>query len=110
MKKYARIADGFVAEIMSFDDELSIVDMFHADIASTIFECGDDVQEGWAYGDSGFTQPTVPSASLADLQAAKLGAVVSKSDEILAAGAPVSGGLHVALDDSSRVDMGDMAT
>lgn len=39
-----------------------------------------------------------------------LDAINARAAAIIAAGAPVTGGLHVALDDGSRADLGSMAT
>ena len=48
--------------------------------------------------------------SLDDLRATKLAAISASADSLLAAGAPVSGGLHIALDDGSRADLTAMAS
>ena len=53
---------------------------------------------------------TVPTLSFDDLRTAKLAAISATADALLAAGAPVSGGLHIALDDGSRADLTAMAT
>ena len=52
---------------------------------------------------------TVPTLSFDDLRTAKLAAISATADALLAAGAPVSGGLHIALDDGSRADLTAMA-
>ena len=49
------------------------------------------------------------ASTLDDLRAAKLAAITSAANALLAAGAPVTGGLHVALDDGSRADLTAMA-
>ena len=48
--------------------------------------------------------------TLAELRATKLAAISASADALLAAGAPVSGGLHIALDDGSRADLTAMAS
>lgn len=47
--------------------------------------------------------------SLDDLRMEKIAGIIDAADAILSAGAPVSGGLHVALDDGSRADLTAMA-
>ena len=49
-------------------------------------------------------------ATIDDLRAAKIAAIVAAADALLATGAPVNGGLHVALDDGARADLTAMAT
>ena len=49
------------------------------------------------------------ASTLDDLRAAKLAAITSAANALLAAGAPATGGLHVALDDGSRSDLTAMA-
>ena len=51
----------------------------------------------------------VPAPTLDDLRAGKLGTIAAAADALLAAGAAVEGGLHVALDDGSRADLTAMA-
>lgn len=51
----------------------------------------------------------LPIWSLDDLRAAKLASIAATADALLAAGAPVDGGKHVALDDGSRADLTAMA-
>ncbi|WP_156899431.1 hypothetical protein [Pleomorphomonas koreensis] len=51
----------------------------------------------------------ITEPSLDDLRAAKLSAITTAADALLAAGAPVDGGLHVALDAGSRADLTAMA-
>lgn len=54
---------------------------------------------------AGWTTP----ATMEHLRAAKLAAIAATADTLLAAGSPVDGGLHVALDDGSRADLTAMA-
>jgi hypothetical protein len=51
-----------------------------------------------------------PAPSFADLQAAAVAAITALAAARLAAGAPIGGGLHIAVDDGSRADLGAMAT
>ena len=64
---------------------------------------------GWAFDGETWTPPAGPPLSFEDLRAAKLTTIVATADALLSAGAPVSGGLHVALDDGSRADLTAMA-
>ena len=50
-----------------------------------------------------------PIWSLDDIRAAKLAAISATADALLATGAPIDGGLHIALDDGSRADLTAMA-
>ncbi|PKR87411.1 hypothetical protein CXZ10_20420 [Pleomorphomonas diazotrophica] len=52
---------------------------------------------------------TPPDPTLDDLRSAKLDGINAAAAALLAAGAPVDGGLHVALDDGSRADLTAMA-
>lgn len=52
----------------------------------------------------------VPAPTLDDLRAGKLETIAAAADALLATGAAVEGGLHVALDDGSRADLTAMAT
>ena len=50
-----------------------------------------------------------PAPGIDHLRATKLAAIRSAANALLAAGAPVTGGLHVALDEGSRSDLTAMA-
>lgn len=104
MSRYARVADGAVVEII--DTDLLIEDLFHADIAATFHPATGSVEIGYRYANGVFTAPVV---SIDDLRAAKLAAISTRATELLDAGAPVDGGLHIALDDASRADLTAMA-
>lgn len=67
------------------------------------------VSIGWAFDGANWTPPAAPLLSLDDLRAAKLAAISATAVALLSAGAPVSGGLHVALDAGSRADLTAMA-
>ena len=110
MSKFARIDNSAVVEIANLPDGILPKDAFHADLASSFVACNDTVQQGWTYDGKVFSAPSAPLLSLADQKTARITEVDAKVSAILAAGAPTSGGLHIALDDSSRADMGSMAT
>lgn len=69
--------------------------------AVIIDELGDPADRGLS--------PTAPAPTLEDLRAAKLTAIASAAAALLAAGAPVAGGLHVDLHDGARADLTAMA-
>lgn len=69
-------------------------------------EAPDDVFPGWLYDGNDFR---APESTLDGLRADKLAAIIAKAGALLFAGAPVDGGLHVALDDGSRADLTAMA-
>jgi len=50
-----------------------------------------------------------PEPTFEKLRSAKTEAIIEKAEALLIVGAPVSGGLHVALDDGSRADLTAMA-
>ena len=50
-----------------------------------------------------------PMPVIDDLRTAKIAAIVAAADALLTTGAPVDGGLHIALDDGSRADLTAMA-
>ncbi len=64
---------------------------------------------GWTYDGTTWAPPVALEHTLDDLRAGKLGAIAAAADALLAAGAAVEGGLHVALDDGSRADLPAMA-
>ncbi len=50
-----------------------------------------------------------PPARLDGIRTARIGAILETAEGLLGAGAPVSSGLHLALDDGSRADLTAMA-
>lgn len=66
-----------------------------------------DASTGSVQIDEGFT--LVDIGDIEALRSAKLSNIAAKADALLSVGAPVTGGLHVALDDGSRADLTAMA-
>ena len=64
---------------------------------------------GWTFDGANWAPPVGPLLSLDDLRTLKIAAITSAANALLAAGAPATGGLHVALDDGSRSDLTAMA-
>lgn len=64
---------------------------------------------GWRLDGEAWTPPQTPSPSLDELRERKVSDIQARSHALLAIGAPVSDGLHVALDDGSRADLTAMA-
>ena len=61
--RYARIADGLVAEIIDLPDDVELKDAFHPDIVATIVECADEsVTSGHGYDGKKFAPPVPPPA------------------------------------------------
>ncbi|MBS1164203.1 MAG: hypothetical protein H6R00_228 [Proteobacteria bacterium] len=69
----------------------------------------DGVGIGWTNNGGDWTAPAEPEPSLDSLRTDKIADIAAAADALLAAGAPVTGGLHVALDDGSRADLTAMA-
>jgi hypothetical protein len=69
----------------------------------------EDVGIGWKFDGADWTAPAVREPSLDDLRAATVAAINAAADVLITAGAPVAGGLHIALDDGSRADLTAMA-
>jgi hypothetical protein len=59
MARYARIADGRVAEIVELDG-VEPAQALHPDIAATIVPAGPQVAEGWTYVGGQFAPPEPP--------------------------------------------------
>ena len=74
---------------------------FNGDEPVTVDFVGDPGEKGLS--------PEPPAPSLIVLRAAKLAAISAAADALLATGAPIDGGLHVALDDRSSADLMVMA-
>lgn len=102
VSRKAVINGSTVENVILADDDFELPDR----LLVTLPE-GSTVAPGWTYDGEDFAPPVVP---LADLVAAKIAAINAKADALLSAGCPVGGGLHVAVDDGSRADMGAMAT
>lgn len=63
MARFARVAEGAVAELIVLPDGLAPSTLFAADIAPSIHPCGEDVAEGWTFDGSGFAVPVAPPPS-----------------------------------------------
>jgi len=61
MARYARVADGAVAELLTLPDTLLPAGLFTDDIAAAMHPCGEDVAEGWTFDGSVFTPPDAPA-------------------------------------------------
>lgn len=70
----------------------------------------DEVTAGWCLKDGDWVAPSPALDRENARRSAKLAAISATADALLAAGAPVSGGLHVALDDRSSADLMVMAS
>jgi hypothetical protein len=69
----------------------------------------DEVFPGWLYDGENFAAPIDPDPTLEDLRSQTLAEIATKASDLLSVGAPVSDGLHIALDDGSRADLTAMA-
>ncbi|MBD9445748.1 MULTISPECIES: hypothetical protein [unclassified Rhizobium] len=102
---YCKVENGVVTNRAVFDEEMPDDwpdrDTWHQD---------DEAQIGWAFENGAFVVPTSEPPTLDDLKASKESLTNARVSAFLNQGAPVSNSLHVALDDSSRADMGAMAT
>lgn len=98
MQRFARIAGGVVAEIITLPDDVALADAFHADIAAACIACGGEVQPGWAAVDGGFSAPVAVPPSQERLMA--YAADRRWRREV---GGIVIGGVPVATDDRSKI-------
>lgn len=57
MKKYARIENGAVDEIISTDKDINT--LFHPDIVKTFVQCDDTVKCGFIYDGTTFSEPVI---------------------------------------------------
>lgn len=105
MRNYARLVEDVVVETIALDDDLDIAELFHPDLG--FVPCTADVGQGWTRDGESWAAPVV---TIEWLKMARVSAIDTKVAALLAAGAPVDGDLHVGLDDSSRADLGAMAT
>lgn len=92
--RYARIANGLVAELVELPDELEPADAFHPDL--TFVPCGADPQPGWSYDGAAFAPPSsvAPAADLKAYAAARRWAKES--------GGIVLNGAEIATDDTAQ--------
>jgi hypothetical protein len=61
--KYARIHNGFVAEICVPIEGFTIEQCFHVDLTDQMIPCADEVQLGWVYANGIFTAPQEQTSS-----------------------------------------------
>jgi hypothetical protein len=95
--RYVQINDGLVVGIFAAPQP---------DIQ--VIEAPDTVGLGWRLVNSELVSPAVPT-KLDIARATVLAEIATTADALLAAGAPVTDGLHIALDDGSRADLTAMA-
>jgi len=107
--RYARQTDDAIVEVIDLPPSVELADAFHQDIAALFFPVAGDVEERWVRDGAGWAPPPAYVPSLAERQAALIYEIDARRDLMVAAGAPI-GGLHVAIGDGSRADMGAMAT
>lgn len=72
-------------------------------------DASDEVFPRWLYDGESFAAPIDPDPTLEDLRTQTLAEIAAKAGDLLSVGAPVSDGLHIALDDGSRADLTAMA-
>ena len=63
MMRYARIVDGFVAEIISPMDGFALGARFAPDFVASLVECPGEVEQGWAYDGNTFAAPAPPEVT-----------------------------------------------
>lgn len=102
MKRGLIVADGVVSNVIVLAEDADPAE-FGAILGP------EEAGIGWLFDGSEWSPPAGPPPSLDSLRVAKLAAISVTADALLAIGAPVHGGLHVALDDGSRADVTAMA-
>lgn len=107
--RYAREIDNAIVETIDLPDGIEPVDAFHSDLAPLFIPVAADVEERWVRDGAGWAPPPAYVPSLAERRAALIYDIDARRDLMVTAGAPI-GGLHVAIGDGSRADMGAMAT
>ena len=98
MARYARVADGAIAEIILLPEGVAIEDAFHPDIAATMHPCDDSVAEGWTYDGARFAAPIIPPPSREQL----LAHAAAKRWRVETGGITVAG-VAVATDDRAKM-------
>lgn len=66
MARFARIADGLVAEILELPNGVSVEDAFHPDIVAAFHPCGPEVEQGWLFDGSHFSARPAPAGPSAE--------------------------------------------
>ena len=107
--RYARETNDIIVEVIDLPADLVPATVFATDIAALFFEVAADVEPHFVRDGAGWAAPAPYAPSLDERKAALVREVDTRRDQMVAAGAPVAG-LHVAIDDGSRADMGAMAT
>lgn len=98
MQRFARIASGGVAEIITLPDDVALADAFHPDIAATCAPCGAEVQPGWVQSAGGFSAPVAAAPSLE-----RLVAYAADKRWRVEVGGTVVGGVPISTDDRSKI-------
>lgn len=62
MKKYIRVVNNTIAEIIEVVDSSSIEQMYHPDVAKQFQPATADVKVGYVFEDGGWVAPTVTEA------------------------------------------------
>lgn len=57
MQRYARLADGIVAEIIAVPDGADLADLYHRDLVATCRPCGPEVCQGWRFAGDNWVAP-----------------------------------------------------
>lgn len=105
--KYARIADGCVADVAIADTPEQFAEMFHPDLAAQFIPVADEVQPGWRVDDGTPVEPVPVQPTADDLLRTRLWqtkaecsrriyAVANAPAQINAAGAAGCGALSAA--------------
>lgn len=99
MQRFARIAGGVVAEIITLPDGIDIAAAFHPSIAGACRPAGAEVEAGWVLdGDDLVAPPPPPAPTKADLT--KYAAAARWRREV---GGVLVGSVPVATDDRSKM-------
>lgn len=63
MQRFARIADGIVAEIIALPEGVDIASAFHGSIVAACRPCGPDVTQGWVVDGDDMVAPLAPTVT-----------------------------------------------
>lgn len=108
MTRFARIAGGRVAELITLPDGIAIAEAVHPDLAAQFAAVPPDAapEPGWSYADGAFSPP--PAPPLSELQATRTAAARAEFDARVAAGMPWQGRV-LQIDDVSRANLSGAA-